>query len=65
MNNSYLKYSNMAFQMGAIIAIFTFAGYKLDEHFKLKTPYCTIILSLTGVGASLYSVLRDFMKPDK
>jgi hypothetical protein len=55
----------MAFQMGAIIGIFTFARYKLDEHFKLKTPYCTIVLSLIGIGVSLYNVFRDFIKPDK
>jgi F0F1-type ATP synthase assembly protein I len=55
----------MAFQMGATIGIFVFAGYKLDEHFKLKTPYCTIVLSLVGIGISLYNVFRDFIKPDK
>jgi len=63
--NNYLKYSGMAFQMGATIGIFTFIGYKLDEHFKLKTAYCTIIFALIGVGISLFTVLRDFMKPNK
>ena len=64
-SNTYLKYSSMAFQMGVTIGIFTFIGYKLDEHFKLKTPYCTIAFSLTGVGISLFTVFRDFMKPNK
>ena len=63
--NSYLKYSGMAFQMGATIGIFTFIGYQLDEHFKLKTAYCTILFSLIGVGISLFTVFRDFMKPNK
>jgi len=65
MQNPYLKYSTLAFQMGATIGIFTYAGYKLDEHFKCKAPFCTIVLSLTGIGLSLYTVIRDFIKPDK
>ena len=63
--NNYLKYSSMAVQMGVTIGLFAFAGYKLDEHFHTKLPYWTIGLSLSGVGISLYSVIKDFIKPDK
>ena len=61
----YFKYSAMAFQMAATIGLFAFAGYKLDEHFRLKPPYATIVLSLLGVGISLYTVIKDFIKPEK
>ena len=63
--NNYLKYSSMAFQMGVTIGIFAFGGYKLDQHFKFGGPYCTLVLSLIGVGIALYSVIKDFIKPDK
>ena len=55
----------MAFQMGATIGIFAFIGYELDKHFKLEKPYCTVGFSLFGVGASLYNVIKDFIKPEK
>ena len=61
----YFRYSSMAFQMAATIGIFVFAGYELDKHFNLKGPYCTIALSLVGVGVSLFGVIRDFIKPQK
>jgi hypothetical protein len=63
--NNYLKYSTMAFQMGATIGLFAFGGYKLDQHFKFNHPYCTVVLALCGVGLSLYSVIKDFLKPSK
>lgn len=63
--NKYLKYSTLAFQMGITIGLFVFAGYELDKHFDLKQPICTIVFSLLGVAVSLYSVVKDFIKPDK
>jgi F0F1-type ATP synthase assembly protein I len=63
--NNYLKYSSMAIQMGVIIGVFTFIGYKLDRRYKLKQPYCTIVFSLLGVGIALYTAMRDFIKPNK
>jgi hypothetical protein len=55
----------MAFQMFATIGIFAFAGYKLDRYFQFRGPYLTVLLSLSGVGISLFGVIRDFIKPDK
>jgi F0F1-type ATP synthase assembly protein I len=60
--NSFLRYSNLAIQMGLIIGLFTWAGYKLDTYYQNKEPYLTIALSLIGIGASLYLVIRDLMK---
>jgi F0F1-type ATP synthase assembly protein I len=65
MKSVYLKYSTMAFQMGATIGIFAYAGYRLDRHYMSRIPYFTIILSLIGVSISLYSVIRDFINPQK
>ena len=56
--NSYARYSNMAFQMGAIIGIFTFGGYWLDKWIH-TLPLFTIILSLAGVAIAIYISIKD------
>jgi len=58
----FARYSGMAFQMIGIILITTWGGVKLDELLKFETPVFTIILSLLGVFAALYTVLRDFIR---
>lgn len=60
--NDYVKYSGMAFQMVAIIAIATWGGIKLDKISGFEKPVFTIILSLLGVFGAIYSVLKDFIK---
>lgn len=59
---SYLKYTGAAFQMLAIILIFTFGGVKLDTLVPLKIPLFTIFLSLTGVILGIYVWVKDFFK---
>ena len=56
--NNYIKYSGLGFQMIGVIGAFAFAGYKLDEAQQTKTPIYTGILSLLGVLASLYIVIK-------
>lgn len=60
--NDFAKYSGMAFQMFAIIFITAWGGSKLDKMAGNKTPVFTIILSLLGVFAALYTVLKDFIR---
>lgn len=63
--NAYIKYTNMAIQMAAIIGIGSWAGFKLDEYYKNSTPVFTIILSLVSIFAALYVSLKDFLFPKK
>jgi F0F1-type ATP synthase assembly protein I len=56
------KYSGMAFQMLAIILVLTWCGIKLDKVLGLEKPVFTAILSLLGVFAAIYTVLKDFIK---
>lgn len=60
--NNYAKYSAIAFQMIAVILIGVFGGKKLDEYLNFETPVFTIIFSLLSVFASIYLVLKDFIK---
>lgn len=63
--NTFLKYSNMAIQMGLIIGLSAWGGHRLDLHYHTSKPIFTIILSLAGIGISLYLVLKDFIHPKK
>jgi len=60
--HNFAKYSGMAFQMMAIILVTTWGGVKLDKVLKLETPVFTVVLSLLGVFAAIYTSLRDFIK---
>lgn len=60
--NDFAKYSGMAFQMFGIILLTTWGGIKLDKLAGNETPVFTIILSLLGVFAAIYTVVKDFIK---
>ena len=60
--NDFAKYSGMAFQMFGIILLTTWGGIKLDKLSGNETPVFTIILSLLGVFAAIYTVIKDFIK---
>jgi F0F1-type ATP synthase assembly protein I len=51
----------MGFQMVIIILLFYWAGSKLDERAANEKPVYTAILTLLGVFAGLYIVLKDFI----
>lgn len=60
--NSYARYSSIAFQMLAIIAIGVFGGYKIDQWINIKFPIFTVILSMVSVALAIYIVVRDLTK---
>ncbi|MGZ3862450.1 MAG: AtpZ/AtpI family protein [Bacteroidia bacterium] len=61
--NSALKYSGMAFQIGACIVIGFFGGMKIDEYLGFKKiPVFTLVLGLLGVVGGIYISIKDFLK---
>jgi len=56
---NYAKFMGIAFQMLAIIGIFTFAGYKIDESAGHATKWVTAVMSLIGVFISLFIIIRS------
>ncbi len=60
--DNYVKYTNIAFQMAAVIGIGVFGGVKIDQYFAWRIPVFTIILSLVSVVAAIYIAVRDFLK---
>ncbi|MCB0616038.1 MAG: AtpZ/AtpI family protein [Phaeodactylibacter sp.] len=63
--DAYLKYSGMAFQMGIIILVGTYAGKMLDSHFQTERPYLTVLLALLSIFAALYVSLKDLFTGNK
>jgi ATP synthase protein I len=58
----FARYSGIAFQMIGIILITVWGGVKLDTLTGWHTPVFTIVLSLLGVFAAIYTVIKDFLK---
>ena len=60
--SDYARYTGIAFQMIAIILLTTWGGIKLDKLAGFSKPVFTIILSLLGVFAAIYTAVKDFLK---
>lgn len=58
----FARYSGLAFQMIAIILLTVWGGVQLDKLTGWETPVFTIVLSLLGVFAAIYTSVRDFIK---
>ena len=56
------KYTTIGFQMIATIGLFTFIGYKIDEHRMSKTNLITAAFALVGVGIALYQAIKQATK---
>ncbi|MCL2132180.1 MAG: AtpZ/AtpI family protein [Lentimicrobiaceae bacterium] len=61
----FVRYSGMAFEMIAIIGIFTFAGWKLDQWTGNKFPVFVLTFSLSGVCIGIYTAIKGFLKGNK
>lgn len=59
---AYARYAGIGFQMVAVIGLFTFIGYKLDQTRNAKLPLMTALFSLAGVGVALYQVIKSVTK---
>jgi F0F1-type ATP synthase assembly protein I len=58
----FARYSGLAFQMAGIILLTVWGGTKLDKLAGFEKPVFTIILSLLGVFAAIYTAVKDFIK---
>jgi F0F1-type ATP synthase assembly protein I len=60
--SSFLRFTSLAMQMMLTMVVFTFSGFYLDKWLGLEFPIFTLILTLAGIAAALYSVLKNLMK---
>ena len=58
----FARYSALAFQMVGIILVTVWGGKELDKISEFEKPVFTIILSLLGVFAAIYTAVKDFIK---
>lgn len=63
--NSYARFSGIAFQMIAIIAVGTFIGVKLDEKYPNKNNLFTLTFTLSSVIISIVYVIRRIIAGSK
>ena len=59
---TYYRYSGIAVQMVVIMLISVWGGMKLDELAGTETPIFTVILSLLGVAAAIYTSIKDLIR---
>jgi F0F1-type ATP synthase assembly protein I len=60
--HQYAVYSNLAFEMGAVIALGVFGGIKLDSLLNIS-PLFTILCSLASIAVAMFLVIRSLTKP--
>jgi len=61
LNNALGKYAyftGVGFQMLAIIGLFTYIGYRIDQSRNAEKPVWTALFALAGVCISIYTVIR-------
>ncbi|MEZ4778134.1 MAG: AtpZ/AtpI family protein [Flavobacteriaceae bacterium] len=57
--NAYARYSGIAFQMIAVIAIGCYGGVLLDTKFPNKYSVFTLVCSLLSVAMATYYAIRQ------
>ncbi len=63
--NNYLRFTGAAIQMGVVIGLGAWGGISLDKHYQTSNKVFTIILTLLGVGISLYLIIKEVINMSK
>ncbi|MBW7868185.1 MAG: AtpZ/AtpI family protein [Brumimicrobium sp.] len=63
--SNYLRFSNIAIQMGILITVAALGGRWLDEKQGNKTPVWTLVLTLLAIFGSLFQIIRLVIKIGK
>jgi apolipoprotein N-acyltransferase len=56
----YAKYSGIAFQMMAVMALSAWLGWELDQKLNLQFPIFTLVFIITALALVLYKLIRSF-----
>ncbi|PKR81387.1 hypothetical protein CW751_04845 [Brumimicrobium salinarum] len=62
---NYIRFSNIALQMGIVITAGALGGQWLDDKQKNDFPFWTLILTLIAIFASLFQIIRTVIKMSK
>jgi ATP synthase protein I len=61
-SNSFIRYSGMGLQMGAIMLLGAWAGIQIDKHYGIKNNIFTASLTILAVIIAVYFTIRDLIK---
>ena len=64
-SNRYLKYSGMAIQLFALVAIGAWLGQKTDAYVHASKPYFTILFILLFTTGFFYKLVKDLGRKDE
>ena len=59
--DDFIRYSNLAFEMVAIMGVGVFAGIKIDQWLEMRFPAFTLGLMILSVAGAIYHVIRKFL----
>ncbi len=59
---NWVVYSGMAFEMFAIIGVFTGIGFFLDKQFHTQ-PILILLFLFIGLAAAFYRIYKQFSSP--
>ncbi len=60
--DDFIRYSSLGFEMMAIIGIFTFGGYKIDQWMKNQFKGFTLGLMILSVIIAIVYATRNLLK---
>ena len=60
--DNFIRYSGLGFEMMAIIAIFTFAGYKIDQWMENEFKGFTLGLMILSVIIAIINSTKNLLK---
>ncbi len=60
--DNFIRYSSLGFEMMAIIGIFTFVGYKIDQWLKNEFRIITLILMIFSVIIAILYGVKGLLK---
>ncbi len=58
-SSSFLKYSGIALQMAATIALMAWIGHTIDRYVENPKPYYTLLFLLIGTMGSIFSLIKQ------
>ena len=60
--DNFIRYSSLGFEMMAIIGIFTYAGYKIDQWLKNEFRIITLVLMIFSVVIAILYGVKGLLK---
>lgn len=60
--DDFIRYSSLGFEMMAIIGVFTFVGYKIDQLLKNEFKGFTLGLMILSVVIAIFYATKNLLK---